>query len=226
MIYLVLLILVGAAILLPQYWVRRTLDRHGADRPDLDGTGAELAQHLIERFGLDGVRVERTDRGDHYDPDARVVRLVPAHHDGRSIAAAAVAAHEVGHAMQHAGGERMLAARQRLVKFAMVCDRLGSFAIFAAPIVGVVARTPLAIAAFAGVGLALMAVRVAVNLVTLPVEYDASFGKALPVLREGGYLDENDLPAARSVLRAAAFTYLAGALLSLVNLARWFRMLR
>ena len=76
------------------------------------------------------------------------------------------------------------------------------------------------------VAFALLSVRVIVNLVTLPVELDASFGKALPVLKQGGYLHEDDLPAARSVLRAAAFTYVASALISLINLARWIRLLR
>ena len=65
-----------------------------------------------------------------------------------------------------------------------------------------------------------------VDLVTLPVETDASFKKALPMLESGGYVDPADMPAVRSVLRAAAFTYLAGALISLVNLARWIRLLR
>jgi uncharacterized protein len=77
-----------------------------------------------------------------------------------------------------------------------------------------------------GSGLAVLGVRVIVNLVTLPVELDASFKKALPILREGGYLPEDDLPAVTGVLRAAAFTYVASALISLVNLARWVRLLR
>ena len=67
--------------------------------------------------------------------------------------------------------------------------------------------------------------RVLVHLVTLPVEYDASFGKALPILRAGGYLSEGDLEPARSVLKAAALTYVAAALMSLLNLARWARIL-
>lgn len=215
-----------AAILLPQLLVRWTLRRHASPRPDLPGTGGELARHLLDRFDLADVKVERTEMPDHYDPDARVVRLGAAHHDGRSISAVAVAAHEVGHAVQHGRGERMLAARQRLARLAMVTDRLAGMFFLAAPVLGLIARTPLAFAALIGLGLGLMAVRVVVNLVTLPVEFDASFGKALPVLQEGGYLSPDDLPAARSVLRAAAFTYVAGALMSLVNLARWIRLLR
>src|SRR5262245_41342200 len=103
----------------PQWWIRRVLVRHGVDRPDLPGTGAELARHLLDEAGLAAVKVERTDQGDHYDPVAQAVRLIPVHHDGRSIAAAAVAAHEVAHALQHARGERAFALRFALVgKFA------------------------------------------------------------------------------------------------------------
>lgn len=221
-----LVLAVLAAIVLPQFWVRFTLDRHGKDRPDLPGTGGELARHLLDRFELGHVRVERTDRGDHYDPEAQAVRLLPRHHDGRSLSAAAVAAHEVGHAIQHASGDRMLALRQRLARLAAGTDRLAGLFFIAAPILAVLARTPLALAALVAIGVALLAVRVVVMLVTLPVEYDASFGKALPILRDGAYLHERDLPAARSVLRAAAFSYVAGALIALVNLARWVRLVR
>lgn len=226
-----MLIVIGIALLLaitllPQFLVRRTIDRHGADRPDLPGTGGELARHLLDRFDLGDVAVERTDIGDHYDPDAKVVRLLEKHHDGRSLSAVAVAAHEVGHALQDAGGERLLAWRQRLAKLAGATDRIASVFFIAAPVLAILARTPLAFAALVAAGLALLSVRVVVNLITLPVEFDASFAKALPILKEGAYLDESDMPAAKSVLRAAAFTYIASALVSLINLARWIRVLR
>ena len=215
-----------AIVVLPQLWVRHTIGKHGAERPDLPGTGGELARHLLDRFDLGNVPVEITEKGDHYDPDAKVVRLLRQHHDGRSLSAVAIAAHEVSHALQDANGERKLAARQRLAKLANVTDRLAGIFFIAAPVLTLIARTPAAFVAVLGLGIGLLAVRVLVNLVTLPVEMDASFSKALPILREGRYLSEDDLPAAHSVLRAAAFTYVAGALISLVNLARWIRLLR
>ncbi len=226
-----MLIVIGIALLLgvtllPQYVVRHTIARHGKDRPDLPGTGGELARHLLDRFDLEAVAVERTEIGDHYDPDAKVVRLLEQHHDGRSLSAVAVAAHEVSHALQDAGGERLLVWRQRLAKLASATDRIASVFFIAAPFLAILARTPLAFAALVAIGLALLSVRVIVNLITLPVELDASFKKALPILEEGKYLDEADMPAAKSVLRAAAFTYVASALVSLVNLARWIRVLR
>ena len=109
-------LLLFAAVFGPQWWVRHVLAKHAADRPDLPGTGAELARHLLDEAGLQQVKVEQTDIGDHYDPDALAVRLTPPHHDGRSIAAVAVAAHEVSHAVQHARGEPAFKRRYQLVK--------------------------------------------------------------------------------------------------------------
>lgn len=220
------IVILLAVTLLPHLWVRHTLSRHDRDRPDLQGTGGELARHLLDRFDLHDVKVEVTERGDHYDPSSRTVRLLRNHHDGRSLAAVAIAAHEVGHAIQHGRGERWLALRQRLAAVAVQTDRLAGAFFIAAPVLGLLARTPIAFFGVAALGIGLLAFRVLVDAVTLPVEFDASFKKALPILKDGRYVDERDLPAIRSVLRAAALTYLAGALIALVNLARWIRLLR
>ena len=108
-------LLVLAIVFGPQLWIRRVLAQHGGERPDFPGTGAELARHLLDEAGLQAVPVEKTDKGDHYDPGARAVRLLPQHHDGRSVAAVAIAAHEVSHAVQHARGEPSFARRVTLV---------------------------------------------------------------------------------------------------------------
>ncbi|AKH99628.1 putative Zn-dependent protease [Hoeflea sp. IMCC20628] len=215
-----------AAIYGPQYWVGHTMRRHSANRPDFPGTGGEMAQHLVERLALKDVRVEATDAGDHYDPEARTVRLSQANYNGASLTAVAVAAHEVGHALQHHRGERGLALRQSLVRFAMVTDRIALIFFIAALVLAILLRAPVAMLGMAVIGIGLLAIRIVVHLVTLPVEYDASFNKALPILREGGYLGDQDLAGARSVLKAAALTYVASALMSLLNLARWVRTLR
>lgn len=96
-------------------WV---LKRHTRGRDDYPGTGAELADHLLRRLGIEGASVERTEFGDHYDPETRCVRLSPDNYDGRSLTAVTVAAHEVGHALQHFEGYAPLLARSRLVKVA------------------------------------------------------------------------------------------------------------
>ena len=215
-----------AVVFLPQVWVRHVLARHGGDRPDLPGTGGELAEHLVRAFGLDGVTVEETGKGDHYDPETRTVRLSEDHFRGRSVTAVAVAAHEVGHAIQHHRNEPGLARRQVLVKFAMTTDLFATLFFLGAPVLFAIVHSPAALLGMAAIGIGLLAIRVLVHLVTLPVEYDASFGKALPILKQGDYLEETDMQAARSVLKAAAFTYVAAALTSLLDLARWVRVLR
>jgi uncharacterized protein len=210
----------------PQVWVRRVLARHGIERPDLPGTGGELARHLLDEAGLRTFKVELTRDGDHYDPEECAVRLLPQHRDGRSVAAVAVAAHEVSHAIQHAHGEPAFTRRFELVKKVIWIDRLASGILLLAPVVFLVVKAPVLLVLQLLVGLLLFSIRIAVHVVTLPVEFDASFAKALPVLERGRYLSANDMPAARRVLQAAAWTYVAAALATLLDVARWLRVLR
>jgi hypothetical protein len=218
-------VLVLALILGPSAWVRWQIRRHQADRPDLPGTGGELARHLLDRAGLTTVGVEPTERGDHYDPRARVVRLSPPHFDGRSISAVAVAAHEVGHALQHRDRYAPLMARERLVRSTAWVRGFAALMIPAAPVLAAATHAPPVALAALGAGVLSMGVLVLVHLVTLPVEWDASFARALPIL-EGGYLDRADLSDARGVLRAAALTYVASAAMAMLNVVRWLRGLR
>jgi hypothetical protein len=221
---LALLILL-AVVFGPQWWVHRVLRQHGYERPDFPGTGGELARHLLDLAGLQAVKVEPTDHGDHYDPDAQAVRLLPEHHDGRSVAAVAVAAHEVSHALQHARGERAFALRCRLARYVPWIDRIATAILVLAPVVFIVVKVPALFALQVIAAFLLLAMDIVVHLVTLPVELDASFGKALPVLEQGRYLSPRDMPAASSVLKAAAYTYVASALATLLNIARWLRFL-
>lgn len=220
-VLLLLLLLFG-----PQLWIKHVLKRHSAERPDLPGTGAELARHLLDEADLRGVKVELTGDGDHYDPEAQAVRLLPQHHDGRSVAAVAIAAHEVSHAVQHARGERAFARRIDLVRRLAWVERAASVILLLTPAVFMLVKSPALAALEILAGLMLLGIRIVVHLATLPVEFDASFGKALPVLVRGRYLGAGDLPAAGSVLKAAAFTYVAAALATLVSLGRWLRVLR
>jgi Zn-dependent membrane protease YugP len=220
------LVILLAVLLGPQWWVRHVMRRHGHDRPDFPGTGGELARHLLDEAGLQHVKVEPTDRGDHYDPEALAVRLLPEHYDGRSVAAVAVAAHEVSHAVQHARGERSFALRFRLAKNLDWIERIASGVMLLAPVVFILVKAPILFALQMAAGLLLFAIEIVVHVITLPVELDASFAKALPVLMRGRYLGPADIPAARSVLLAAAWTYVAAALATLLNVARWVRLVR
>ncbi len=138
----------------------------------------------------------------------------------------AVAAHEVSHAVQHARGEPAFARRLNLVRQLGWVEKLASGVLLLSPLVFVVMKSPALFALEILAGVMLLGIRVVVHLVTLPVEFDASFGKALPVLLRGRYLAAGDMPAAQSVLKAAAYTYVAAALATLLDVVRWFRMLR
>lgn len=228
MIWIIFMLVLLACIVLPGLWVKRVLAKYAepANRYREKGSGAELARHLLERFGMADVRVEETDRGDHYDPKDKAVRLSPDNFAGHSLTAVTVAAHEVGHAIQDARGEALFKARQRLVVAASRAERFGQIVLLLAPLVLLVARLPGLSIVMLAIALLSVAVSTLVHLVTLPVELDASFGKALPILEEGRYLHEGDLPHAQKILRAAAFTYVAGSLASLLSLGRWLTVLR
>src|SRR5262249_21259703 len=154
----------------------RVLAHHGGDRPDLPGTGAELARHLLDEAGLQSVTVEKTDRGDHYSPDDQSVRLLPQHHDGRSITAVAIAAHGGAHAEQHARLEPAFMRRYELVKSLVWVERIASGILMLAPIMFVLVRSPLMVVVQVLAGISLLGIRVLVHATTLPVEFDASFG--------------------------------------------------
>ena len=223
------LVALGAALLLglvfgPQWWVRRAMRRHATERPDLPGTGGELARHLLDLARLEHVPVEIAP-ADHYDPVANAVRLSPENHDGRSITAVAVAAHEVSHALQHAAGDRLLAARVTFAPIVQGFEFAAAVVMITAPLVLAFIKSPVLLALQIGVGIALLGVRLAFHLLTLPVELDASFRRALPILETGRFLDAGDMPGARTVLRAAALTYVASSLVALVNIARFRRLL-
>ncbi|MFA9460629.1 zinc metallopeptidase [Thiohalorhabdus methylotrophus] len=210
----------------PQFWVRSVMARYGKDRPDYPGTGGELADHLREHLGLDGVRVEASEKGDHYDPDRKVVALQPEHYHGRSLTAVAVAAHEIGHALQDHANYRPLRMRTRLVQIAQGLQRTGTVVVMTAPLVLLASRSPTGLLVPLLAGVVSVGAAAVVHLVTLPVELDASFKRALPVLERGGYLPEADRRPARRILSAAALTYVAASLSGMLNLWYWLRLLR
>ncbi|GAL26710.1 probable metal-dependent peptidase [Vibrio variabilis] len=197
-----------------------------ADRYSEQGSGAELARHLLDNFGLDNVDVEETTNGDHYDPTVKAVRLTPNNYSGHSLTAVTVAAHEVGHAIQDSRRETLFLARQKLVKTAMIGERIAGLMLIATPVVFMLTRVPQAGAITIMIGIVSMALSTLVHLLTLPVEFDASYGKALPILRKGNYLHDGDLKHAEIILKAAALTYVAASLMSLLNLGRWIAVLR
>jgi len=226
MIYLLVIVLVVTLVYAPQLWVKRVLQRYNRDpEPNFPGSGAELARHLLDRYDLQEVSVEVSELGDHYDPRERAVRLTRDKYEGRTLTAITVAAHECGHAFQHAASEPLFLLRTRIAGISIIAQRLGSLLLFAAPLSVLITKAPAAGAiSFAGAFL-IMGFAVLMHLLTLPVEIDASFKKALPLL-SSGYLSPQQLPAARSILRAAAFTYVAASLATLLNFWRWIALLK
>jgi len=174
-------------------------------------SGAEAARELIKRRGAEGVEVEETPGflSDHYDPGARRLRLSPDVYHGRSLAALGVAAHEAGHAIQHAKGYGPLKFRSWIVKPAMIGSNLSSLVLtlgFMSHLTGLV-----------WIGIILFSAFVVFTLVTLPVEFDAS-NRAVAALQETGMIDRDEAPGAKAVLRAAAMTYVAAAIAAILQL--------
>jgi len=220
------LLIIVAVVFGPGLWVQRVLARYSLPADRYSGTGAQLARHLLDKRGLTDVSVERTPEGDHYDPESKAVRLTDDKFDGKSLTAITVAAHEVGHALQDHEGYAPLKIRSRLVRASRNVERLGAGVLMVSPFIGALTRAPgLGLLMF-GAGLLTLGTSTLIHFATLPTEFDASFARALPMLDEYRILKSADRPHARRLLKAAAFTYVAASLMSLLNIARWWAILR
>jgi hypothetical protein len=187
-----------------------------AQRPAATGlTGAAVARGLLDRAGLGDVRIQlgQGRLTDHYDPRTRVLRLSGETHGRPSIAAVAIAAHEVGHALQHASGYAALAVRNGLVPIVNLTTTIAFPMFLIGLIMGQMGLVDLGILLFTGA--------VAFQLITLPVEFNAS-GRALALLEQGGYVQGREIDGVREMLNAAALTYLAA---MAVTLSQLFRMM-
>jgi len=225
MAYLAVIFLIIVVVYGPQFWSKYILKKYNRDEY-FSGSGMDLAQILLDRMNLSKVRMEATDLGDHYDPLNKVVRLNRTNCGKKTLTAVVVAAHEVGHAIQDQLGYTPLYLRTRWIVAAQKAERLGAVLMISIPVIAAVTRIPAVGVIMFLVGLASLLIPVFVHLVTLPVEWDASFKRALPLLETGEYMPKDNLPAARRILTACTLTYVAGALSSLLNLWRWIRVLR
>ena len=181
-------------------------------------SGAEAAERLIRYAGLRGVRVEAVQGmlTDHYDPRSKVLRLSPQVYQGRSVASVAVAAHELGHALQDQNGYLPLKLRSMMVPAVNIGSYLGWFLIFLGLVLNMLQ--------LAEVGLIVFSLGALFALVTLPVEFDAS-ARARRLLREAGIVQtEEEAAGVNSVLRAAALTYVA-ALVTAISQLLYYAML-
>ena len=227
MLLLIIAAVLALLVYLPSFWVRQVMNKHSQALSDLPGSGGELAKHLVKRYQLHGIKVEETQPfRDHFDPAAQTVRLSPDNFNGRSLTAIAIAAHEVGHAIQFHRQEKIFELRKLYLPKALLLSRVGVGIMLAFPIIAVVLRSPPVVGAVIGLSLLLQLAGALSYLIILPEEWDASFNKALPILIEGEYIKTEHIPAIRSILKAAAFTYFAAAMANVLNVGRWFMILR
>lgn len=212
----ILSLVVGGAT---QAWVKSTFRKYSHTPPASGETGAQAARRILDANGLRDVTIQRIggNLSDNYDPRTKVLNLSQAVHDGVSVSAVGVAAHESGHALQDEAGYAFARARSALVPVA----NFGSRAWIVILILGVFLRIPglLWVAVFA------FGASVLFQLVTLPVEFDASH-RALAQLQEQRVVNDVQVVQARSVLTAAAMTYLAAALISVLYLLYYVGLAR
>jgi len=226
MIYIVIAIIL-ILIIGPSFWVKITLKKYSSELSELPGTGGEFAAHLIHRFGLTDVRVEQGEDGqDHYSPDEKCIRLSPRYFKGKSITAVAIAAHEFGHALQYFHQEPITKLREKYTPVAMGIERLSVTLIAIFPVIIAIFKVPQLGLLSVLIGLSTLIISVLFQFIVLPMEWDASFNKAYPILEKGNYLDNSDLPKVKKILRAAALTYVAATLSSLLNIWRWLRLFK
>jgi len=222
----VFIVVVLVIVFGPGIWVARVLDKYSLPADRYSGSGGQLARHLLDRNGLKNVQVEATEMGDHYDPEAKAVRLTSDKLDGHSLTAITVAAHEVGHALQDHHEYAPLRMRTRLVKATRGIEKIGAGVLMISPFLGIVTRAPYIGLLTFGAGMLTLGTSALVHLITLPTEFNASFARALPMLDEYSILKSADKRHAHKLLTAAALTYVSASLMSLLNIARWIAILR
>lgn len=217
------LLLIPGMILM--FWaqnrVQSTYHKYSQVRSTMGMTGAQVAQEILNRMGVHNVQIEPVagQLTDHYDPSAKKVRLSEGVYGSDSLAAAAVAAHECGHVLQDVQGYKAMNLRSSLVPAANLGSNIGPMLV----VVGVVLGSAGGI--FINIGIALFLAVILFHIVTLPVEFDAS-NRALKLINEFGILQGEENRAAKKVLDAAALTYVATALYSVLQLIQLLMMRR
>lgn len=193
--------------------ISSTFNRYSKIASNDGRTGAQVAKSLLEGNQIYDVEIEQTPGklSDHYDPTAKVLRLSPEVYNSNSLSSLGVAAHEVGHAMQHHFGYAAFSVRNAIVPIA----NIGTYAAFPLLILGLIMGLPQLVQ----IGVIAFGAAVLFQLVTLPVEFNAS-NRAIHSLETGGYLSGDEVGASRKVLNAAALTYVAATVMALLQLLR------
>ena len=212
-----MLVIIGVIIcLLASSRMTSTFNKYSRVRNHSGMTGREAAEQVLRGAGIYDVRVEHIsgDLTDHYDPRAKVLRLSDATYNSTSVAAVGVAAHECGHAIQHATGYAPLKIRGALVPVA----NFGSTIAWPLILIGLLFSSQSSML-FLNLGIIAFSLAVLFQIVTLPVEFNAS-SRAIRILGSSGMLYEDEVDATKKVLSAAALTYVAGAASAILQLMR------
>lgn len=211
--YVVLIVPTIILSLIAQFLVKSTFAKYSKVRSINCVTGRKAAAMLLQANNIENVAIEPVAGSltDHYDPGAKVLRLSQPVYQVDSLAAIGVAAHETGHAIQHAQSYGPLGLRSALVPVANIGSSVGPWL----AVIGLAVSLPFLI----DIGIILFSAAVLFYLVTLPVEFNAS-NRAIAILRNNSVLNEEELAGVKKVLRAAALTYVAAALGAVMNLVR------
>jgi len=217
------MIVIPAAVLIlgPRAWVNHLLKKHDKNELDLPVTAGKFAREVLDRQGLQRVRVESTDIGDHYDQQAKAVRLARNRFDRKSLTALTTTAHEVAHALQDASDYPPFVWRTHLAKAAQVAGQLGVIMLVTVPVLSMTSHRPFPVRAVGTAVFGIMGTGLVAQLAALPSELDASFNRAIPLLRES-YVGEDKIKDARIILVACSMTYVAASMISLLNFWPWF----
>ncbi|MEN2766192.1 zinc metallopeptidase [Ornithinibacillus xuwenensis] len=216
--YIIYLALILIIPIWAQSRVKGTYKKYSKIATSSQMTGAQVARKILDDNGLYDIQIEETKGllSDHYDPRKKVVRLSSGIYHGHSMASSAVAAHEVGHAIQDAESYAFMRFRSALVPVANFGSNISIFLIIAGFIFGMLE--------LATIGVVFMGAAVLFQLVTLPVEFDAS-NRAMAQLVSTGIIRNNEERETKKVLNAAAMTYVAAALVAVAELIRFILMI-
>ncbi len=202
---------------IPSLWVNYILKKYNKILPDMPFTGKELGNKILEEQKLNNVSINPIRQLDHYNPIDKKIHISDDKLNKKSITSIAVVAHEIGHAIQDKENYKPLKLRQSLIERTIVFQRIGSFLlIIGLPSIFAFTKSPFITFVAALVIMGCLTTNVLIHLITLPVEFDASFKRALPILTK--YVPKENMYQCKSVLRAAALTYLAQSIVSIFRL--------
>jgi len=204
-------------LFLPNLWVNYVLKKNNEILPGMPFTGKELGNRILKELKINNVTIHSIKQLDHYNPIEKKVHISENKIDKKSITSISVVVHEIGHAIQDKENYKPLILRQKLIEKTMIFQRLGSFLlIIGLPSIFAFTKSPLITFIAAILIMGCLSTNVLIHLITLPVEFDASFKRALPILKK--YVPNENMKQCISVLRAAAFTYLAQSIISIFRL--------